>query len=108
MLVNDENMCGSAWKMNIMRTSQCISKENLFKILFCRIAIIDWDVHHGNGTQHMFEKDNTILYISTHRYDHGTFYPGSTDADYDKVGKGRGVGYNVNIPFNKTVSQVVS
>ncbi|XP_067934488.1 histone deacetylase 6-like [Watersipora subatra] len=66
-----------------------------------RIAIIDWDVHHGNGTQHMFESDNSVLYISLHRYDNSFFFPGSEDGNYDKFGKGKGVGYNVNIPFNR-------
>ncbi|XP_077995868.1 protein deacetylase HDAC6-like [Glandiceps talaboti] len=65
-----------------------------------RILIVDWDVHHGNGIQHMFEDDDSVLYISLHRYDHGTFYPGSPDANYDRVGKGKGKGYNVNISWN--------
>jgi len=64
---------------------------------------MDWDVHHGNGTQHMFESDDSVLYISLHRYDNGFFYPGSADANYDKVGKGKGEGFNVNIPFNSKV-----
>lgn len=49
----------------------------------------------------MFETDDTVLYISLHRYDDGTFFPGSPDANYDQVGKGKGAGYNVNIPFNR-------
>ena len=39
-----------------------------------KIAIVDWDVHHGNGTQHLFEEDPSVLYISTHQY---PFYPGT-------------------------------
>ena len=93
----------SLWKFVFRTTTVFFS----FILVVYRIAIIDWDVHHGNGTQHMFERDNTILYISTHRYDDGFFYPGSSDANYDKVGKGAGVGYNVNIPFNKTVRLLV-
>ena len=50
-----------------------------------RVMILDWDVHHGNGTQQMFYTDPSVLYISLHRYDHGKFYPSSTDANYDKV-----------------------
>lgn len=42
-----------------------------------RIMIFDWDVHHGNGTQHIFEDDPDVLYASIHRYDHGNFYPGT-------------------------------
>lgn len=63
--------------------------------------ILDWDVHHGNGIQHVFEDDPQVLYISIHRYDNGTFFPGSEDANYNVVGKGTGVGFNVNIPWNK-------
>lgn len=66
-----------------------------------RVLIIDWDVHHGNGIQHIFEKDPNVLYISLHRYDFGAFFPRSKDADYDVVGEGLGEGFNVNIPWNK-------
>ncbi|XP_066499799.1 histone deacetylase 6 [Hoplias malabaricus] len=65
-----------------------------------RILILDWDVHHGNGTQHIFEEDDSVLYISLHRYEDGTFFPFSEDGNFDKVGIGRGAGYNVNIPWN--------
>ena len=61
---------------------------------------MDWDVHHGNGIQHMFEDDPRVLYISLHRFDNGSFFPGSLDANYDAVGEGRGEGFNVNIPWN--------
>merc|ERR1712232_926027 len=40
-----------------------------------RVLIVDWDVHHGNGTQHIFENDSSVLYFSVHRYDDGDFYP---------------------------------
>ncbi|MCP4134236.1 MAG: histone deacetylase [bacterium] len=58
------------------------------------IAIIDWDVHHGNGTQHSFEQDRSIYYISTHQFPH---YPG-TGSLHEK-GRGRGKGYTLNIPM---------
>lgn len=64
-----------------------------------RIAIVDWDVHHGNGTQHMFYDSQEIMYISLHRHDGATFYPCSRDADADKVGSGAGAGYNINLAF---------
>ena len=66
-----------------------------------RVMILDWDVHHGNGIQHMFYNDPSVLYISLHRYDHGSFFPSSTDADYGKIGEGEGEGFNINIPWNK-------
>ena len=65
-----------------------------------RVMILDWDVHHGNGIQHMFYNDPRVLYISLHRYDHATFFPQSQDADYDMVGEGAGEGFNINVPWN--------
>ncbi|XP_055626253.1 histone deacetylase 6 isoform X1 [Toxorhynchites rutilus septentrionalis] len=66
-----------------------------------RVLIVDWDVHHGNGTQHIFESSPNVLYVSVHRYDNATFFPKSKDADFDVVGSGAGEGFNVNIPWNK-------
>ncbi|XP_072939655.1 histone deacetylase 6 [Epargyreus clarus] len=66
-----------------------------------RVLILDWDVHHGNGTQRITYSDEKILYISIHRYDNGAFFPHSKDADYTAVGEGRGKGFNVNVPWNK-------
>ncbi|KAM3872288.1 histone deacetylase 6 [Diretmus argenteus] len=65
-----------------------------------RVLILDWDVHHGNGIQHIFEDDDSVLYISLHRYDNGTFFPSSEEAGSDRVGVGRGVGFNVNVAWN--------
>jgi acetoin utilization deacetylase AcuC-like enzyme len=59
-----------------------------------RVAIVDYDVHHGNGTQHMFEDDPSVLYISTHEYPQ---YPGTGAAD--DVGRRRGLGFTVNLPL---------
>ena len=59
-----------------------------------RVAVIDYDVHHGNGTQWMFYDDPTVLYVSLHQY---PFYPG-TGAVND-VGRSNGLGYTLNIPL---------
>jgi acetoin utilization deacetylase AcuC-like enzyme len=59
-----------------------------------KILILDWDVHHGNGTQHTFEEDPSVLYISTHQY---PFYPGTGAAS--ETGLGRGEGATVNCPM---------
>jgi len=59
-----------------------------------KVAIVDWDVHHGNGTQHSFYDDNTVLYISTHQFPH---YPGT--GSVMENGKDRGKGYTLNIPM---------
>lgn len=62
----------------------------------CRkIFVIDFDVHHGNGTQHIFEEDDTVFYFSTHQYPH---YPG-TGSDAEK-GRGPGKGFTYNIPLS--------
>ncbi|XP_068454722.1 histone deacetylase 6 [Clinocottus analis] len=66
-----------------------------------RVLIVDWDVHHGNGTQHMFEDDDSVLYVSLHRYDNGTFFPSSEDAAPDKVGVSKGAGFNVNVAWSR-------
>jgi acetoin utilization deacetylase AcuC-like enzyme len=61
---------------------------------YSKVFIIDFDVHHGNGTQHMFEEDDSVYYFSTHQYPH---YPG-TGSDMEK-GVGRGEGFTYNIPM---------
>lgn len=58
------------------------------------VAVLDWDVHHGNGTQHIFEEDPTVFYISLHQY---PFYPGT--GARDERGIGRGEGFTLNIPL---------
>lgn len=59
-----------------------------------RILIVDWDVHHGNGTQHSFESDPSVLFFSTHQYPH---YPGTGRAT--ERGTGSGTGYTINVPM---------
>ena len=59
-----------------------------------RVAIIDWDLHHGNGTQQIFYERDDVLYISLHQY---PYYPGSGSTD-DK-GVGKGAGFTINIPM---------
>ncbi|KAF7639704.1 Hist_deacetyl domain-containing protein [Meloidogyne graminicola] len=66
-----------------------------------RIAIIDWDVHHGNGTQLCFESDPNCLYLSLHRHDNGNFFPGT--GAVTEVGVDAGKGTTVNIPFSGDV-----
>lgn len=61
-----------------------------------RVLILDWDVHHGNGTQEMFYADPSVLYVSLHQY---PFYPGT--GAVDEVGSGDGVGFTVNVPLSQ-------
>ena len=59
-----------------------------------RIAIVDWDVHHGNGTQHTFYKDPSVFFFSTHQY---PYYPGT--GAVDERGEGKGEGFTLNVPL---------
>jgi acetoin utilization deacetylase AcuC-like enzyme len=59
-----------------------------------RVAIVDYDVHHGNGTQWMFYDDPSVLFISSHQY---PYYPGTGAAS--ETGKGAGTGFTVNLPL---------
>jgi len=59
-----------------------------------KVLIIDWDVHHGNGTQHIFEDDNSVFYYSTHQY---PFYPGT--GSESEVGVAEGKGFTLNRPL---------
>ncbi|MCX5850446.1 MAG: histone deacetylase [Deltaproteobacteria bacterium] len=64
------------------------------KYRFKRVLIVDWDLHHGNGTQHSFYNDPRVLYFSTHQY---PFYPGS--GSIHEIGMGPGLGYTINVPL---------
>lgn len=59
-----------------------------------RLMIVDWDVHHGNGTQDIFYDDPSVIFVSSHRY---PFYPGTGSAD--ERGAGRGEGATINLPL---------
>jgi acetoin utilization deacetylase AcuC-like enzyme len=59
-----------------------------------RVAIVDYDVHHGNGTQEIFYEDPTVLFVSSHQY---PYYPGTGGAD--ETGRGAGLGYTLNLPL---------
>uniref|UniRef100_A0A671TG98 histone deacetylase n=1 Tax=Sparus aurata TaxID=8175 RepID=A0A671TG98_SPAAU len=73
------------------------AKQLQHKLSVSKILIVDWDVHHGNGTQEVFYSDPSILYISLHRYDDGNFFPGSGSPA--EVGSGAGEGFNVNVAW---------
>jgi acetoin utilization deacetylase AcuC-like enzyme len=62
------------------------------KLGLARVAIIDWDTHHGNGTQDIFYDDPSVLYVSSHTY---PFYPGT--GHWREMGSGRGVGATLNL-----------
>jgi acetoin utilization deacetylase AcuC-like enzyme len=64
------------------------------KLGYSKVFIVDFDVHHGNGTQHIFYDDPTVFYFSTHQY---PYYPGTGDSD--ETGSGKGKGFTCNIPM---------
>lgn len=64
------------------------------RVGYQKVFIVDFDAHHGNGTQHIFEEDDTVFYFSTHQY---PYYP-ETGNDMER-GKGKGEGYTYNVPI---------
>jgi acetoin utilization deacetylase AcuC-like enzyme len=80
---------GFCYLNNIAISAAKIAKEHKG-----RVAIIDIDLHHGNGTMEMFEDREDVLYISTHQFPH---YPGT--GGIGEIGSGKGKGYTVNIPL---------
>ena len=73
------------------------AKQLLLRKLAHRILIVDWAIHHGNGTQNAFYDNPNVLYISLHRHDHGNFYPGTGSPV--ECGNAAGLGFNVNIAW---------
>lgn len=64
-----------------------------------KVCIFDWDVHVGDGTGQVFLDDDSVLYMSIHRYDLGKFFPGPL-GKMEIIGEGSGKGYNIHFPFN--------
>ncbi len=71
-----------------------IGARHARKIGYERVLIVDWDVHHGNGTQNTFYDDPSVFYFSVHQYPH---YPGTGSSD--ETGTGAGQGYTLNVPL---------
>ncbi|HYA32842.1 MAG TPA: histone deacetylase [Candidatus Bathyarchaeia archaeon] len=84
----------SAMGFCVFNNVACAAKYALSSKDVERILIVDWDVHHGNGTQASFYDDPRVLYLSTHQR---PFYPGT--GDFEEVGSGDGEGFTVNLPL---------
>lgn len=78
-----------------------VSARQLLREGCQRVMIIDWDVHHGDGTQKIFIDDPRVLFVSLHRQDHTTFPFNNAAGEPSVVGSGKGEGYNVNIAFGE-------
>jgi acetoin utilization deacetylase AcuC-like enzyme len=78
----------------IFNNVACAAKYALSGHDIDRVLVVDWDVHHGNGTQASFYNNSHVLYASTHRR---PFYPGT--GDFEEVGSGEGEGFTVNLPL---------
>uniref|UniRef100_A0A672HGP8 Histone deacetylase domain-containing protein n=1 Tax=Salarias fasciatus TaxID=181472 RepID=A0A672HGP8_SALFA len=89
--------CGFCTFNNVAIAAQYAKQKYGLK----RVLIVDWDIHHGQGVQYCFEDDPSVLYFSWHRYEHSIFWPHLPESDYDAVGKDKGVGFNINVPWNK-------
>jgi acetoin utilization deacetylase AcuC-like enzyme len=61
-----------------------------------RVMVVDWDLHHGNGTQHIFERDPSVFFFSSHQFPH---YPGT--GHFTETGLGPGEGTTMNVPLNR-------
>jgi len=83
---------GFCYFNNVAIAARYLQKQHAIE----RVAVIDWDVHHGNGTQHIFENDSTVFYISFHQ-DPSSCYPGTGWAQ--EIGNGEGEGYTLNLPM---------
>lgn len=87
-----ESSMGFCLLNNVALAAQALRRE----FGLSRILILDWDVHHGNGTQHIFEADADVMFVSLHG--HPDFlYPGTGYAT--ETGVGAGLGYTLNVPF---------
>ncbi|PCH43673.1 histone deacetylase clr3 [Wolfiporia cocos MD-104 SS10] len=90
----DEHM-GFCFFNNVSIATKVVQMRTQVK----KIMILDWDIHHGNGTQRAFYDDPSVLYISLHRYEGGYFYPNGPFGSMVSCGQGAGLGYSVNIPW---------
>jgi acetoin utilization deacetylase AcuC-like enzyme len=78
------------------------ARHALDKHQLSRILIVDWDVHHGNGTQDIFYEEPRVMFFSIHRYGNG-FYPGS--GSVNETGSGAGLGFTKNVPLAFGISR---
>ncbi|XP_059095029.1 polyamine deacetylase HDAC10-like [Tigriopus californicus] len=91
-----DDFCGYCYFNNVVLAARHSLNSGVKRIL-----IVDWDVHHGQGTQRAFYDDPRVVYFSIHRFEYGTFWPELPESDFDHIGEGPGTGFNVNVPLNR-------
>ncbi|CAI2367400.1 unnamed protein product [Moneuplotes crassus] len=67
-----------------------------------RVLILDWDVHHGDGTQEIFYESSKVFFMSVHRWENGKYFPYKDCSNYTYLGSKQGEGFNLNVPWNTT------
>mmetsp|Transcript_11639 Transcript_11639/g.16739 ORF Transcript_11639/g.16739 Transcript_11639/m.16739 type:complete len:419 (-) Transcript_11639:235-1491(-) len=94
----EPGLAGGYCVINNIAIAASYAKERLG----CRkILIVDWDVHHGNGTQAAFLNDPSVLYFSVHRYHCGSYFPSRKYGGPTTCGTGEGAGFTVNVGWNQ-------
>ena len=91
----EDKISGFCFINNVAVAAEYLIKNHKLK----RVAIFDWDVHHGDSTQKLFYDRKDVLYISIHRHDNGKFYP-FVSGGINEVGRDAGEGFNLNFPIN--------
>lgn len=81
-----DESCGFCFLNNVAIAARYAQTQHKMR----KVLIVDWDIHFGNGIQHVFYEDPSVLYISLHRYDNGDYFPGLTEACIQSVGKDSG------------------
>ena len=90
------DLCG----FSLFNSVAIAARHTLSNLNVAKVLIVDFDVHHGQGTQYEFYDDPRVLYASIHRHDYGKYWPHLRESDFDHVGLDAGKGFNLNIPLN--------
>ena len=93
----EDELCGFCGFNNVV-----IAARRALDFGLSRVLIVDFDLHHGQGTQYAFYDDPRVLYMSVHRYEEAGFWPHLRESNFDHVGDFKGAGHNVNVPLNAT------
>ena len=95
----EPSLAGGYCVLNNVALGAAYARE---KLGVAKILIVDWDIHHGNGTQSAFINDADVLYFSVHRYHNGNYFPFlDGKGGPGMVGEGKGAGFNVNVGWNQ-------